>query len=348
MRRIGSYRIVSLGVVALTTLVALGCRRQQHPTLIDTLGEPIANGTLDQGLNVYAPPADPRDAVPIIVVAVVERNTVVAKHLQAARYAHVYLDLHMVECKRENTIKGGLTGQELRFFYFADGRYPDGDANPLYKQLFDATPGSRYLLFLKRDGDTLRSIGDVGPYSILIAAGHHREQPMEFDEIGERIADILLTPGDGANLDLLSKILGRSSAAADFWSSRPHTVKLLRQLFPLGEPLHSQACGVLVESYSGQEDCLQTIADDPNESAANREEASKELKEKSEDRKRFLQDLKDPAALDYQRRAAGDSWHRIREELETLLFNPDPLQHERACTALKRYFPRTTEPKCAP
>jgi hypothetical protein len=67
--------------------------------------------------------------------------------------------------------------------------------------------------------------------------------------------------------------------------------------------------------------------------------------EKSAERQRVLENLKDPASLRYQD-YAGDSRHRLREEFETLLFNPDPILHERACTALKRYFPWDAEPRC--
>ena len=337
------YRIPSLAI----TILLCACQRKQPVSLIDTLGAPIANGILDQGISVWRDPADPRESVPIIVVASVEENQVVASHVEAARYKGVFLDLHSVRCKRENSLKGGLSEQELRFFYFADGRPPGSDAkpNPLYKRLFKAESGSRYLFFLTRDGDVLRSIGDVGDYSLRIATGRHSERPTRTEEIGKRMAEILLTPADGADLDLMANTLLRSSEFADSWGSRPFTVQLLRQLLPLGEPIRSEACGVLVARYAGQYDCLRALADDTNEAARYRQEASKELNEKSAERERLSEDLKDPAALTFMD-FAGDSRHRLREELETLLFNEDKTQHQRACIALRRYFPRDPQPRC--
>jgi hypothetical protein len=42
-----------------------------------------------------------------------------------------------------------------------------------------------------------------------------------------------------------------------------------------------------------------------------------------------------------------DSQHRIREELETILLGTDAALRERACTALKRYYPYDAEPECS-
>jgi len=47
--------------------------------------------------------------------------------------------------------------------------------------------------------------------------------------------------------------------------------------------------------------------------------------------------------LDY----AGDSRRRIREELQTLLFSSDATLRERACTALKRYYPYDVDSRCS-
>lgn len=329
------------------TILLCACQRKQQARLIDTLGAPIANGILDQGISVWKDPANPRESVPIIVVASVEENQVVARHVESARYKGVFLDLHSVGCKRENSLKGGLSEKELRFFYFADSRPPGSDAkpNPLYKRLFKAELGSRYLFFLTRDGDVLRSIGDVGDYSLRIATGRHTERPTGPEEIGKRMAEILLNPADGADLDLMANTLLGSSEAADYWGSRPFTVQLLRQLLPLGEPIRSEACGVLVARYFGQYDCLRAIAGDTNEMAQHRQEASKELNEKSAERERLAEDLKDPAALAFMD-FAGDSRHRLREEVQTLLFSEDSTQRQEACIALKRYFPSDPQPRC--
>ena len=140
--------------------------------------------------------------------------------------------------------------------------------------------------------------------------------------------------------------LPKYSSIADLWGSRPRTVQLLRHLFSLAEPLRSAACAALVGRYRGQYDCLQAMAEDPNSSPELRQMALAELNKKSGERERVLEDLKDPAQLSYAE-WGRDSRLRMREELETFLFAPDALLHERACTALKRYYPWDAEPKCS-
>src|ERR1035438_6246337 len=103
-------------IVCLISLALGGCQRR--PELVDTLGTAID----DEAIDVRG---DWRERAPIVVVASVETNQVVAKHVEASRYQGFYLDLHIVRCKLENALKGVLTEPELRFFYFADGRYPD-------------------------------------------------------------------------------------------------------------------------------------------------------------------------------------------------------------------------------
>jgi hypothetical protein len=324
-------------VVCLTSLVFGGCQRR--PALVDTLGTLIDDSSLSSW-------SDPRQFAPIIVVAAVQENRVIAKHVEAARYQGLYLDLHVVRCKRENSLKGSLTGPELRFFYFADGRYPDSKPNPRYKRLFQAEPGSRYLFFLTRDRDVMRSIGDVGDYSILVATGIHPEGSSKDGDTGRLISEVLLSPGNGANLDLMAKKLLDYSTVASTWGSRLLTVQLLRHLTTLPEPVRSQACGVLVSAYIGQDDCLQAIADDSNESPQNRQTALQLMKEQSAFRPRLLGSLEDPATLAYLD-FDGDSRRRLREELQTVLLGHDAVLHERVCTALKRYYPYDAEPKCS-
>jgi len=325
-------------VVCLVSLSLAGCQR--HPKMVDTLGTAIDDAQVNYR-------CDPRELAPFVVLASVEENRVIAAHVEAARYEGVYLDLHAVRCKREISLKGGLTGPDLEFFYFADGyrEYPGSKPNPRYKRLFQANPGSRYLFFLTRDRDLLRSIGDVGEYSIPVATGFHSGDLPKGRVVGSHISEVLLVPGNGANLGLLAKQLLDYSNIADDWGSRLLTVQLLRNLASAPEPVRSQACGVLVAKYHGQWDCLQALAGDVNEPPAVRAEASRELKEQGGVRQRLLDDLQDPARLAYMD-AAGDSRRRLREELQTLLLARDAALNERACAALKRYYPYDTDPMC--
>ena len=333
--------------LVLLALTAACGSKQQLPTLPDLLGAAIAGGALDRDITSWNELADPRDLVPIIVAGVVQENRVVAKRIEARRYKNVFLDLHEVRCQRENSLKGEVAGNEFTFFYYADRRYLDKQNPPVYRRMFQADAGRRYIFFLTRDAGVLRSIGDVGNYSIPVQSGKHDEGSVQSSDAGKRIAEILLTRGHGADPTVMSNALGRASRAADVWGSRLHTATLLRGLLSSGEPLRSTACSVLIENFNGQYDCLEAIAKDPSEPEDNRRGALKTLEEKSELRRLFGEDLKDPAALTFQE-FADDSRHRLREEFETLLLNEtDRIQHRRACQALSRYFPWDAEPQCA-
>jgi len=329
------FKIKAVSTVCLLGLALSGCQRT--PPLTDTLGSAV-DYLHSRGK------ATALKIAPIVIVGVVEENRIVRRHVEAARYPDVYLDLHKVRCRRENTLKGGLTGPEVEFYYFADGRYPS-TPNPTYKRLFNATPRSRYLFFLKWERGVLRSIGDVGEYSFLIATGAHEEVPTEYADIGRRLAEILLTPGVGADLDRLSEpmLLTETTDIADSWGSRPYTVELLRRLLSHGYPIRTAVCGRLVTGYYGQDDCLEAIASDANAPLEDRQAASQELKRGADHRQRLLDDLKDPARLE---NLNWPSRRGLLEELQTLLFNRDPLLRARVCAALKRYYPYDSDPHC--
>ena len=322
-------------LVCLLTLFG-GCRRA--PELTDTLGTAIDN-------EYAGSRTDSRDSATIVVLASVQHNQTVAKRVRTLHYPNVYLDLHSVRCRIENALKGGLTEPEFRFFYFGDGNYPDSKPYPASKSRFQAKPGSRYLFFLTRENGLLRSIGDVGDYSTLVLSGSHSDIPTKDVELGLLITELLLTPGPGADLPGMAARLSEYSWTADLWGSRPVTVRLLRSLLSGTEPLRSAACGVLQSRYRGQYDCLQTLAGDANISSELRQRLLAEEKVQNVQRQLVLEDLRDPARLAYED-WAGDSRRRLREELETLLFAPDALLHERTCVALKRYYPWDAEPMC--
>lgn len=144
----------------------------------------------------------------------------------------------------------------------------------------------------------------------------------------------------------MAQKLSDYSKIADNWGSRPLTVQLLRSLLSLTEPVRSTACGVLVESYRGQYDCLRAMAEDASESPQLRQWALAEWKQRIVERQLLLEDLKDPARLAYMD-WAQDSRRRLREEFQTFLLPPDAILHARACAALKRYYPWDAEPRCS-
>lgn len=336
-------------VICLTALAVAKC--QERPALVDRLGtlvDEIPSGPCGyRGGILFAP---------IVVVGVVEENRVVAEHIEAAQYPGLFLDLHAVRVKRENSLRGGLRDPALTFYYFAQGIYPDSRANPRHKQLFEAVPGSRYLFFLIRDRGVLRSIGDVGNYSIRVATGTHpaiqgrdpsEEGPdIENIRLGRQMTEVLLTPGPGTDFEAMAGRLSTQACFAQGWISRLLVARILRKLTSQPEPVGSAACAALTHDYYGQEDCLKALAEDVTRPAEIRETASKLLKKQLADRPRLLESLDDPAESFYLA-AAGAALVQYREELQTMLLGTDAALHARICEILKRSYPNHAEPKCS-
>lgn len=328
-----------LGVLLL--LGPAACRRQRWPAMIDTLGTPIDA----MSLRTWQHWRDFERLAPIIVGGVVIADQIVARHVESVRCPGVYLDLHTVKVKVENNIRGDLVGSEVAFHYFSDGRYLGSRASPYHKRLFRAESGGRFVFFLTREREVLRSVGDVGDYSIRIYTGVHSQASLAGDPPGTRLSRMLLEPGEGVDLEAMASQLLDYNEIASVWSSRPQAVELLRKLTHLPEPIRSAACGVLTASYYGQYDCLEDIASDKDESSANRQIAEAELENQREVTDRVIRDLRDPARLGYQD-FGWDSRRRLLEEFEVLLFTRNRQLFTEACTALRRYFPYESESKC--
>jgi hypothetical protein len=310
-----------------------GCNSRGDRTFVDTLASAIDSGSHSD--------LDFQKLAPVLVVASVEENRVIHKHVEAVRCPGVFLDLHSIKCLRENVLRGTVGGPEFTFYYFADGRYYDAVPNPLHKKLFQAEVGRRYLFFLTVEKGLLRSVGDVGDYSIEIATGAHSAGSLRNSDLGWSVAELLLRPGDGPDLGLLAHRLFYYRLTADLWGFPLHTVQLLRDLVSLQEPVRSAACSELVLGYHGLDDCLQVIIGDSNETAEMRNQAIGLQAKAANERKGLLQELKDPARLQFPNTLDPDSRRRHRELLQSMLLSKDLLVRREACAALKRYYPHS-------
>ena len=190
--------------------------------MADTLGSAI-----DQTDVLFKP--DIRQFAPIIVVASVLENIIVVSGTPAIRIPEVRLDLHRVRCKLENRLRGQLPDGEFEFYYFADSK----GTNPRYKVLYSADSGGRYIFFLNFENHSLRSIGDVGEYSIEVFSGIHSEIG-DGEDLGRTVAKILFSRGEGFDPEAFGRELLSYISLADSWGSPIYNVELLRGL--LSEP----------------------------------------------------------------------------------------------------------------
>jgi hypothetical protein len=315
-------------MVMLMAAVSNGCRAQTPPHLVDTLGSAI-----DQTGVVFEP--DFRELAPIAAVAVVVQNEIVQLHRPADRFPAVSLDLHAVRCRSENLLKGHLNSEDFMFYYFAeDASSPQH--NPIYKRLFEAEPGKRYIFFLTKENGVLRSIGDVGEYSVPVNSGQHRDFKVSSD-FGRTLADILLRRGDGTNSAEFAFGLHASARLADKWGSRLYNSELLRELTLDSEPIRAVACRQLAEYYNSQYECLYHLRDDPDETADVKQYAIDTISEELDRDKRIMATIFD---LTFPIIGQPDSRKRILEELQCLLTSPNQAVRRSACAALHTYYPR--------
>jgi hypothetical protein len=195
------------------------------------------------------------------------------------------------------------------------------------------TRGTVYF-FLSVEKGVLRSIGDVGEYSVRVLSGAHPDYKAP-SNLGVAVADILLTKGIGFDAERFAKTLRPSNYLADRWGSRLHNIQLLRLLVTEPEPVGSAARQELVTNYNGQYDCLYRIRDDTGEPEAVREQARSLLAKQTARDAHLLESLKDPAHLWYDSRQL--------EELKSVLAAPNPMIRKAACGAMRRYYPHDHE-----
>jgi hypothetical protein len=185
----------------------------------------------------------------------------------------------------------------------------------------------------------LRSIGDVGDYSIRVESGRHPEFVKPSDDLGRAVADILLKKGVDSNIEFFPRSLWAAVRLANSWGSRLYNMRLLRDLLVEPEPVRKAACSALVELFYEQYECLSGIRDDPEEPDSNKDYARYMLEREEQRRAGLIQQLRDPADLRFTKMEEPDSREGIFEELQGLLFSPNIDVRKSACTALKRYYP---------
>jgi hypothetical protein len=279
---------------------------------------------------VYSP--DLRQIAPTIVEGIVKENRIVRTQ-PAARLPEVLLELHVVQVSVEMAIRGGAGKREIEFYYF--GESPDSAVvSPRYKRPFQADVGTRYLFFLCTENSVLRSVGDVGEYSVPVFSGAPDENEMGTSNPGRIIATILLRLGKGMIPELFASGLRSSSIAADQWGSRLLSVQLLRNLLKEGEPIRTSACAVLYSRYNGQSDCQYGIDQSPD---AAREPKFVDFMQNARD-SQLLAKLESGEPFDFPMIGKIDSRKRILEELESIQESVNPALRRAACNALYRYF----------
>lgn len=291
---------------------------------------------------------------PIVVLAVVLSNDVVGPPVESSGVPGVVVVPHRVKCNLEEVLRiddGKALTNEFDFVYF--GLSDERAYNPYHRQLFRATAGERYLLLLIRQRNMIRSIGDVGNFTIPVYTGKHstaaaaglaatRIQRAQ-DSFGARISSLLLTIGSLPQPEDLARRLYQYRLISEGLGSRLQTFHLLRGLLTSEPDIRAAACFELNESFTGQSSCLKEIAADTRRDDGTRAKASTMFGRVQRLEQLRLGDLIDPAHLGFSPMMSPDSMSANYDELVILLGHPDARFRRSACAAIRRYYPRAPE-----
>jgi len=196
---------------------------------------------------------------PIVLLATVVHNDPIRQPKEASRIRSYRVQLRKVVARVEEELRRDLgdfpklAGGNVEFYYYA-ATEPSA-YQPFHKFFYQADQGGRYLFFLMRHGDLLRSVGDVGSYSIPVFSGRLRPPSNEPNSYGARISEILLSIGEGFDEEKLAASLWRARGIAERVGSRDATIRLLKELLKGPPPVQAAACRELNRGSPEHYDC---------------------------------------------------------------------------------------------
>jgi len=170
-------------LAALLVLIVLGAGCSAPPKLTE----------FDEQSNEQARSA------PLVIVGVADSDVRVGRRVPSRRNPNWPMQLHRVRVRIENVLKGSIGEQTISVYYFG---FAGGFNGP--RPLGFGSRPSRRILWLRRDGETLRMACDGWDRcTLLVDSGAHpgyRADPAR--PLNRALADILLTRGEGGVDDL--------------------------------------------------------------------------------------------------------------------------------------------------
>ncbi|MFN7999415.1 MAG: hypothetical protein U0Q18_37705 [Bryobacteraceae bacterium] len=278
----------------------------------------------------------------MILVGSVTENIAVGTPTEARRFPGVGLELRKASVQVEAVLSGDRIPDAISIYYFTQSQSLDFEPNPLYKILFKAQPGRRYLFFLTRERGEFRSIGDVGEYTIEVFAGTPtpallQKQP----SVGRKIAHVLLTPGEDVDLDRLAYNLVDAYRYAALFTRRTTVLTYLEALQGKSPHLDRAVCDELVRVYYGKSQCLERISSDPRQPPNLRQRAAQRLVDERQEDIDLLARLKQGYmfADTFNGIMWPDSYAANRIELQLLADHPDAAVRSEASRLLQQFYP---------
>ena len=210
------------------------------------------------------------DRAKLIVMGVIEDDSPI----------RIYKRENSVLCAMRIRVEGVLEGQynkeELTFYYYMPaGPYSSPPLN------MPNTPGDRGVFYLVSEKGVLRATTDWYLSHTLLQTGRHDISPaINKAEIREKVASLLLVPGDEADYDgFLYRIDDNVFLALELV---PHTrvIEILQSLVRHPDPeVRGKACLILAKPLFNENGCLPGLVNDTQAMIEDRRRAE-ELMEK--------------------------------------------------------------------
>ncbi len=269
---------------------------------------------------------------PLILAGRVMANRSVGPIKPSRRFPTVPVALREVDLEVEIVLRSHLTHKPVpsrtNIYYYSQEVAPGMEGNPFHKLLYEAVPGRRYVFFLLCERGLLRSIGDVGQYSIEIRSGRHSAEEINrhcggSPSLSCQLPWLLLTPGEDMDARHFAAGLSQARVFADMVGSRKRTLGLLEKL--PGSDLHvdAESCHELVRMYYGKWRCLERLRDDERQPASVRSYAATRMAVAIRLESELLGRLKS-GVLSFPGLQNPDSLQAMKEEVEMLIDHPDP------------------------
>jgi hypothetical protein len=226
----------------------------------------------------------------------------------------------------ENVLRGDVPNSRVDIYFHLAPQPPDS-----------LGLRERYVFFLTRERGVLRREG-----SIPIASGRHAALPLSTGSpVAERVAVMLLTPGDEVSAGHFVSSFPKSVPFAASQLGRWRTAKLLKELSRDQRPeIRLGACAELTRDYWGQDACWSEI------DGGDRRSLSGFSMSRLEERRR-RRETADPDAW-WKRLSAAYTPAELLDELRLLTAHRDPRIRQKYCAFLRSHYAGETDCGCYP
>lgn len=165
---------------------------------------------------------------PIIVLGHVLEVNEIGTPQASGMDPRIKTQLTRIKIDVEEVIKGNLNSNPIEFYYFVYSA--DASEVDLGVPRYLPDVGQRRIYFLKRSGNSYRSVGDITDYTLPVNSGSHTKGFCQGKSPGCCIAEILLIPQHDYDSSWFVVRLIESESAAEVLCSRRVAQELMQKL----------------------------------------------------------------------------------------------------------------------